>query len=342
MRVEIDHPRAAELGVSVETIGRTLETMLGSRKVTTYVERGEEYDVIVQALGSQRATAGDLSNIYVRSDRTGELIPLSNLVSTREVAEPGVLRRFNRLPAATLSASVAEGAVLGDALGALELLARDVLPSSAHFDYKGISLEFRESSLAAYFTFGLALLIVYLVLAAQFESFVHPFVIMLSVPLAIFGALAGLALVNVGAEMGFWAMQGTINIYSQIGMTILIGIAAKNGILIVEFANQLRKDGLEFRAAILQAAQTRLRPILMTGLSTAIGVLPLLLGQGPGSGGRNSIGVVVFSGVMFATGFTIFVVPVFYSVLAKRTQLPGAVEKRLALQEREAPNASRI
>jgi multidrug efflux pump len=342
LRVEIDHARAAELGVSVETIGRTLETMLGSRKVTTYVERGEEYDVIVQAKGSQRATAGDLSNIYARSDRTGELIPLSNLVSTREVAEPGVLRRFNRLPAATLSASIAEGAVLGDALDALERLARDALPSSAHFDYKGISREFRESSLAAYFTFGLALLIVYLVLAAQFESFVHPVVIMLSVPLAIFGALAGLALVNAGAEMGFWAMRGTINIYSQIGMTILIGIAAKNGILIVEFANQLRKEGLEFRAAILEAAQTRLRPILMTGLSTAIGVLPLLLGQGPGSGGRNSIGVVVFSGVMFATTFTIFVVPVFYAVLAKRTQLPGAVEQRLALQEREAPNASRI
>ena len=183
-------------------------------------------------------------------------------------------------------------------------------------------------------------MIVYLVLAAQFESFVHPIVIMLSVPLAIFGALAGLALVNVGAKYGLWAMKGTINIYSQIGMTILIGIAAKNGILIVEFANQLRDSGLEFRAAILEAAQTRLRPILMTGLSTAIGVLPLLIGQGPGSGGRNAIGVVVFSGVVFATSFTIFVVPVFYAVLGKRTQLPGAVASQLALQEREVPEPS--
>jgi len=315
--------------------------MLGSRKVTTYVDRGEEYDVIVQALASQRATAGDLTNIYARSDRTGELIPLANLVQTREVAEPSVLRRFNRLPAATLSASVAEGAVLGDALDALERLARETLPSSAHFGYKGVSLEFRESSLAAYFTFGLALLIVYLVLAAQFESFVHPFVIMLSVPLAIFGALTGLAIVNMGAKAGLWDMQGTINIYSQIGMTILIGIAAKNGILIVEFTNQLRDAGVEFRAAIVEAAKTRLRPILMTGLSTAIGVLPLIIGQGPGSGGRNAIGIVVFSGVVFTTVFTIFVVPVFYAVLAKRTKLPGAVAQQLALEERNAPNPGR-
>ena len=341
LRVEIDHARAADLGVSVETIGRTLETLLGSRKVTTYVDRGEEYDVIVQAQRSQRATTGDLSNIYARSDRTGALIPLANLVSTREVAEPSVLRRFNRLPSVTLSASVTDGATLGQGLEDLERLARDALPSSAHFGYKGISLEFRESSLAAYFTFGLALLIVYLVLAAQFESFVYPVVIMLSVPLAIFGALAGLAFVNKGAEWGLWDMRGTINIYSQIGMTILIGIAAKNGILIVEFANQLRDQGLDFQAAILEAAKTRLRPILMTGLSTAIGVLPLLIGQGPGSGGRNAIGVVVFSGVVFATGFTVFVVPVFYVVLAKRTQLPGAVAQRLALQEREVPDPSR-
>ena len=185
-------------------------------------------------------------------------------------------------------------------------------------DFIEISLEFRESSLAAYFTFGLALLVVFLVLAAQFESFVHPLVIMLTVPLAIAGALIGLLATN-----------GTLNIYSQIGMTILIGLAAKNGILIVEFANRLRDAGREFEDAVFEAAETRLRPILMTGISTAVGALPLILGGGAGAGGRGTIGVVVFSGVLFATVFTLFVVPVAYLVLARGTKLPGAVARRL-------------
>ncbi len=327
LRVEIDHTRAADLGVSVAAVGRTLETMLGSRRVTSYVSGGEEYDVILQAPQEQRGSPGDLANLYVRSEATGELIPLSNLVSLREVADAASLRRYNRLPAATLEASLAPGTTLGPALDALERLVRDELPATTHLAYKGSSLEFRESSSAAYFTFALALLIVFLVLSAQFESFVHPLVIMLTVPLAVTGALFGL-----------WIMEGgSLNIYSQIGITILIGLAAKNGILIVEFANQLRDAGRQLEQAVVEAAQTRLRPILMTGISTAIGALPLMLANGAGAGGRRAIGVVVFSGVLFATSFTLFVVPVAYAVLARRTQLPGAVARRLEGLDRETP-----
>ncbi len=318
IRVEIDRARAADLGVSIEAISRTLETMLGSRRVGTFVDRGEEYPVILQAREEQRRDPHDLENLYVRSQRSGKLIPLSNLVGTREMADAGSLRRMNRLSAATLEGSVAPGHTLGDVLDRLVALAREELPAMARFDYKGQSREFRESSAAAYASFALALLIVFLVLSAQFESFVHPLVIMLTVPLAIAGALFGL-----------YFLGGTLNIYSQIGMTILIGLAAKNGILIVEFTNQLRAAGVAFDEAVSEAAATRLRPILMTGLSTAIGALPLMLGQGAGSGGRFAIGVTVVAGVSFATLFTLFVVPVAYRIVARRTALPGSVAARL-------------
>ena len=330
IRVEIDRARAADLGVSIGQISRTLETMLGSRKVGTFVDRGEEYPVILQAGEEQRRDPHDLENLYVRSLRTDKLIPLSNLVSTREIADSGSLRRLNRLSAATLQGSVAQGYTLGGVLDDLVELARDELPSTVQIAYKGVSREFRESTSAAYFTFGMALLIVFLVLAAQFESFIHPVVIMLTVPLAIAGALFGL-----------WTFGGSMNIYSQIGMTILIGLSAKNGILIVEFTNQLRASGLEFREAVVEAAATRLRPILMTGLSTAIGALPLMFGGGAGSGGRFSIGVTVFAGVTFGTLFTLFVVPVAYDRIARRTKLPGNVAKRIEDLEADSPIASR-
>ena len=326
IRVEIDRARAADLGVSIERISRTLETMLGSRQVGTFVERGEEYPVILQAREDQREDPHDLENLYVRSARTDRLIPLSNLVETRELADAGALRRLNRLSAATLEGSVAPGHTLGDVLDGLVRLARDELPAIARIDYKGASREFRESSAAAYFSFVLALLIVFLVLSAQFESFVHPVVIMLTVPLAVAGALFGLD-----------ALGGSLNIYSQIGMTILIGLAAKNGILIVEFTNQLRASGASFDEAVIEAAATRLRPILMTGLSTAIGALPLMLGGGAGAGGRMAIGVTVFAGVTFATIFTLLMIPVAYHVLARRTKLPGSVAARL--EELEAAHA---
>lgn len=337
LRVEVDRGRAADLGVPVAVVGQTLETMLGSSRVTTYEDRGEEYDVVLQAEESQRASPTDLANLYVRSDRTGELIPLSNLVAVREQAAPGELRRFNRLPATTIEASLGAGVSLGEGLDALERVAREVLPDRAHFDYDGDSLEFVESSSAAYFTFALALLIVFLVLAAQFESFVHPVVIMLTVPLAVSGALAGLYAATWGAEsLGLWETRGSLNIYSQIGMTILIGLAAKNGILLVEFTNQLRARGVDFDEAVRQAAHGRLRPILMTGISTALGALPLVLGSGPGSGGRRSIGIVVFAGVLTATFLTLFVVPVAYRTLARRTGRPGEREREIDTLEQSA------
>ncbi|HKK53571.1 MAG TPA: efflux RND transporter permease subunit [Myxococcota bacterium] len=336
LRVEVDRDRAADLGVPVSVIGRTLETMLGSSRVTTFERQGEEYEVVLQAIESQRASPTDLTNLYVRSETTGALIPLSNLVQLREQADAGKLRRFNRLPSATVEASLAPGVTLGEGLFALERVARQVLPESAHFDYDGDSLEFVESSSAAYFTFGLALLIVFLVLSAQFESFIHPVVIMLTVPLAVAGALAGLYATTIGAErLGWWETTGTLNIYSQIGMTILIGLAAKNGILLVEFANQLRGRGVAFEEAVREAARSRLRPILMTGISTALGALPLVLGSGPGSGGRRAIGIVVFTGVLSATFFTLFVVPVAYSVLARRTKRPGEREREIDRLEAE-------
>ncbi|MBK7951502.1 MAG: efflux RND transporter permease subunit [Deltaproteobacteria bacterium] len=330
LRIEVDRERAADLGVPVSVVGRTLETMLGSARVTKYQDRGEEYDVVLQAIDDQRSSPQDLTNLYVRSDRTGELIPLSNLVKIREQADAGTLRRFNRLPAATIEASLAPGVSLGEGLGALEDLARGLLPETAHFDYDGDSLEFVESSGAAYFTFVLALLIVFLVLAAQFESFVHPMVIMLTVPLAVSGGLAGLWLTNVGGEtFGLWETRGTLNIYSQIGMTILIGLAAKNGILLVEFTNQLRAQGRDFETAIREAARARLRPILMTSISTALGAFPLVVGSGPGSGGRRAIGIVVFAGVVVATFLTLFVIPVAYSIFARKTAVPGELDREV-------------
>jgi multidrug efflux pump len=330
LRVEVDRDRAADLGVPVAVVGRTLETMLGSSRITTYEDRGEEYEVVLQAEERQRASPTDLTNLYVRSETTGALIPLANLVRLREQADAGTLRRFNRLPSSTIEANLAPGVSLGDGLFALEELARRILPEEAHFDYDGESLDFVESSSAAYYTFGLALLIVFLVLAAQFESFVHPIVIMLTVPLAVSGALAGLHAATVGARsLGWWETTGSLNIYSQIGMTILIGLATKNGILLVEFANQLRARGVEFQQALREAARSRLRPILMTGISTALGALPLVLGSGPGSGGRRAIGIVVFAGVLTATFLTLFVVPVAYSVLARRTQRPGEREREI-------------
>jgi multidrug efflux pump len=330
IQIQVDTKRAADLGVSVESIGKTLETMLGGRRVTTYEQRGEEYDVIMQAEKTDRATANDIENIYVRSGRTGQLVPLSNLVTMDTTADAGTLRRYNRIRAVTISASLAPGATMGEALAFLEEVVRDELPEVVSVDYKGDSREFQDSNSAIIFMFGLALLVVYLILAAQFESFVHPFTIMLTVPLAIAGGLLGLYLTG-----------DTLNIYSQVGVVILIGLASKNGILIVEFANQLRDKGLEVEEAIFEACRTRLRPILMTGFSTAIGTMPLVLSTGPGSVSRSSIGIVIVSGVIFATIFTLFVIPVFYRLLAPYTSSPGTIERLLSGQHSRHPDAAK-
>ena len=329
-RLVVDRDRAADLGVPVEAVGRTLETMLGSRRVTTFMDRGEEYDVLLQASRANRDDPSDISNLYVRSTQTSELIPLSSLVKMTEVAYSGRLNRYNKVRALTLSASLAPDYTLGEALDYLENMVNETIPDAASIDFKGESRELKETSGAIYFAFITALVVVFLILAAQFESFIHPVVIMLTVPLAVAGGLFGL-----------YAMGSTFNIYSQVGMIILIGLAAKNGILIVEFANQLRDDGRTAEEAVVEASVIRLRPIMMTGISTAIGALPLVLAMGPGSVSRGSIGIVILSGVLFSTLLTLFIIPVFYRMLAPYTTSPGHIAAMLRGQitERETPPA---
>jgi len=318
LQIIIDYDRAADLGVTINTIGSTLETMLGSRRVTTYIDAGEEYDVIVEGERSAQRTPTNLENLYVRSTRTNELIPLSNLVRIEEFADSISLNRYNRVRAITLQANLAEGVSLGDALGYLEGLVDEHLPDKVIVDYKGQSQDFKFAGGSILFTMLLGMVVVYLVLAAQFESWLHPLVIMLTVPLAMTGALFGLYLTGQ-----------SLNIYSQIGLIMLIGLAAKNGILIVEFANQLRDVGRPFHEALFEASGVRLRPIVMTGITTMAGSVPLLLSSGAGTETRMVIGTVILSGVLAATLFTLFVVPVAYDRLAQNTGSPGDTRRQL-------------
>jgi multidrug efflux pump len=323
LELDVDLKRAGDLGVPIDVIARTLETLLAGRRVTTYLDRGEEYDVWLQAEAADRSNPSDVANIYVRSASSGQLIPLQNLLATRETAGAATYNRYNRLRSITVTGGLAPGYTLGQALDDIERAAAVVLPPTARLSYKGDSRELKESSQSLLLSFGLALLIVFLVLAAQFESFVHPLVIMTSVPLAVFGALAALA------TFGY-----SLNIYSQIGIILLIGLAAKNGILIVEFANQRRDAGLPFAEALLEAAQIRLRPILMTSVATVAGAIPLILAHGAGAEARENLGIVVFWGVLFSTLLTLYVVPGYYALLARRSGSPGRVAARLAEQAR--------
>ncbi|QNR98163.1 efflux RND transporter permease subunit [Stenotrophomonas sp. 169] len=326
MRVNIDRQRAADLGVPVTAIGSALETMMGSRRVTTFVDNGEEYDVLVQAGRDGRATPADLAAIRVRSSG-GELVPLSNLVTLSEVAEAGSLNRFNRLRSITISAGLAPGYPLGEAITWAQGVTREELPQHAQVSWKGESREYLSSGGAVLLTFAMALLVVYLVLAAQFESFIHPLTIMLTVPLGVLGALVGL-----------WVSGGTVNLFSQIGIVMLVGLAAKNGILIVEFANQLRDEGRTVREAIIESARVRLRPILMTSIATVVGAIPLVVAGGPGSASRGTIGVVIIFGVTLSTFLSLFVVPAFYARLAPFTRSPEAVARELEKQEKDTPS----
>ena len=326
MRVNIDRQRAADLGVSVTAIGSALETMMGSRRVTTFVDNGEEYDVLVQAGRDGRASPSDLAAIRVRASG-GELVPLSNLVTLSEVAEAGSLNRFNRLRSITINAGLAPGYPLGEAIAWAQQVASEELPQHAQISWKGESREYQNAGSAVLLTFAMALLVVFLVLAAQFESFIHPLVIMLTVPLGVLGALLGL-----------YVSGGTINLFSQIGIVMLVGLAAKNGILIVEFANQLRDEGRNVHQAIVESAMVRLRPILMTSIATVVGAIPLVVAGGPGSASRGTIGVVVIFGVTVSTFLSLFVVPAFYSLLAPYTRSPEAVARELARQEAETPS----
>lgn len=318
LRVEIDYDRAASLGVTVTEIGRTLETLLGGRNVTNYVDDGEEYDVILEGDRSSQRSARALDNIQVRSAHSGELIPLASLVTLSDFAGPSTLSRFNRVRSITLEANLASGYPLGEALDYLEQVAGDILPDEAQTDVDGPSRDYREASGATAFLLMLGVVVVFLVMAAQFESFVHPFVIMLTVPLAMSGALLGLFLTGQ-----------SLNIYSQVGLVMLIGLATKNGILIVEFINQLRDQGVAFHEAIVDASVTRLRPILMTAVTTLAGAIPLIVSSGAGAETRLVLGTVVMCGVATATLFTLFVVPVAYDLLARRTGSPGEIRRRL-------------
>jgi len=319
LHIDVDTARAGDLGVSVQDVSQALQSLLGSRRVSTYIDRGEEYRVIVQAEATYRRTEANLETIYVRSG-SGELVPLSNLVRVREVAGARDLGRYNKLRAITLQGGLGPDYSLGEALTFLEQQAA-ASPEVVAVGYRGESHAFRQAGGSIYIVFLFTILVVYLILAAQFESFVHPAVIITTVPLAVAGGVVGLAL-----------MGKTLNLYSQVGVVMLVGLAAKNGILIVEFANQLRDSGRDIGEAIRQASVRRLRPILMTSIATAAGAVPLMLARGAGAASRQSIGVVIVFGVSIATLITLFLIPVLYQRLARYTGSPDAVARKLEAQ----------
>jgi multidrug efflux pump len=307
LKVSIDRERAADAGVQVETIGRTLETMLGGRNVTRFKRDGEQYDVVVQVRADERNAPDDISNIFVRS-RNGEMIPLTSLIKVNETIAPRELNHFGQRRAVTISASMAPGYTLGEALDFMQATFDKHARPGYTSDLNGTSREFRASGQALAAVFVLACLFIYLVLAAQFESFRDPFIIMLTVPLAMVGALLALNLSPIGS----------LNVYSQIGLVTLIGLITKNGILIVEFANQLQEQGRKLNEAVIGASVLRLRPIVMTSLATIAGALPLMLAEGAGAESRQQIGLVIVGGMSLGTLFTLFVIPVVYSLMAHR------------------------
>jgi multidrug efflux pump len=314
--VTLDREKTADVGVEVETVGRTLETLFGGRQVTRFKREGEQYDVIVKVADKDRTTPNDLTAIYVRG-ADGGLVQLSNLMQVRETVAPKELNHFNRLRSATISANLTPGVALGDALEFMEQAAAEVLPPGTQTALDGQSREFKESGASMYIAFALALIFLYLVLAAQFESFVDPFIIMLSVPLAMAGALLSLKLTG-----------NTLNVYSQIGMVMLVGLIAKNGILIVEFANQLQERGRSIRDAVIEAASLRLRPILMTTAAMILGSVPLALATGAGAESRQQIGWVIVGGLLVGTLLTLFVIPTSYLLLARRRARPDEHPRR--------------
>ncbi|MBI2313701.1 MAG: efflux RND transporter permease subunit [Betaproteobacteria bacterium] len=322
LAVDINRDKAADVGVAVETIGRSLETLLGGRQVTRFKQEGKQYDVIVQLEDRERTRPTDLTSIYVRG-RDGGLVQLANLVSVRETVAPKELNHFNRQRAAIIQANIAPGHTLGEALEFLEKAAAETLEATARTELDGQSREFKESGRTLYVTFVLALVFIYLVLSAQFESFVSPFVIMLTVPLAMTGALLGLKFTG-----------GTLNVYSQIGLVMLIGLITKHGILIVEFANQLRDRGMEKVEAVIEAAALRLRPILMTTGAMVLGAVPLAVATGAGAEARRPIGWVIVGGLLLGTLLTLYVIPTAYTLLVRR--------RRRAGEEEQAPAAKPV
>jgi multidrug efflux pump len=304
--IDIDRDRASRLGVSVTDIGSTLETLLGGRVVTDFKRTGKQYDVIVQMAASDRATPAAIEGLYVRGE--GGLVQLANVVKISETVGPKELNHYNRVRSATISANLVPGVSLGRALDDLDRIVATKLPPTIKHELGGQSREFRESSTKLYFLFLFAVAVIFLALAAQFESFVHPLTILLSVPLAVVGALLSLLI-----------FRQSLNIYSQIGLIMLIGLVTKNAILIVEFANQLRARGQRTTEAVVDAAAIRLRPILMTSFATIFGILPIAIGIGAGGEARRPLGIAIVGGMLFSTFLTLVLVPVVYTLLARFT-----------------------
>ena len=317
--IDVDRARAADMGVAVDTVARTVETMLGGRVVTRYKRDAEQYDVIVQTTASGRATPEDIDKIFVRG-RGETMVPLSALVKVRESVSPRELNHFNQRRSVALSANLAPGYSLGEALKFMDETALRVLPQGYATELNGVSREFKSSSGSLAVVFVLALLFIFLVLSAQFESFIDPFVILLAVPLSMVGALAALHISG-----------GTLNVFSQIGLITLVGLITKHGILIVEFSNKLRQQGRSVMEAVVESASLRLRPILMTTGAMVLGALPLALASGAGAESRQQIGWVIVGGMSLGTLLTIFVVPTVYTLFARK-QVPGEI-KTLALAE---------
>ncbi len=328
LRVQVNREKIAAIGSSVTTVGQTLETMLGGRNVTRFKKGSEQYDVIIQVADDARRTPTDMTNMFVRA-RDGSMVQLDNLVTVKETVAAKELNHFNKLRAATITAGLAPGYSQAQALAWMETALQDVAPGS-QYDLSGQSREFRASSSDFVVMIVLAVLFIFLVLAAQFESFVDPFVILISVPLAVFGAFLLLVLVNFGSKMGLWHVTASWNIYSQIGVVTLIGLISKHGIMIVEFANQLQEQGKNKLAAVLSSASLRLRPILMTTGAMVLGSVPLAIASGAGSEARHQIGLVIVGGMTFGTVLTLFVVPVVYLLIARNHQGDAALHAAAA------------
>ena len=307
LNINIDRERAASLGLSVTDVGSTLETLLGGRAVTNFKRGTKQYDVIVQMRPQSRATPDAIRDIYVRG--ASGLVQLANVVKIEETVAPKELNHYNRVRSATITANLVPGVSLGQALDDLDRIAGGRLSSNIKHEYAGQSKEYKSSSSTLYFMFLLAVVFIYLVLSAQFESFVHPLTILLSVPLAVFGALLTL-----------FIFGQSLNIYSQIGLIMLIGLVTKNSILIVEFSNQLRARGQNLTEAVVDAASIRLRPILMTSFATIFGVLPIAIGLGAGGESRRPLGMAVVGGMLFSTFLTLIMVPVVYTLLSRFTK----------------------
>ena len=324
LKIKVNTDKAADLGVPIDAIGKSLETLFGSKEVTKYTRDGREYSVMLQTDIKNRQEPSNLNKVSVRSNN-GRLVPLANLVTYVPESTYTGLNRYNRQRAVTISARITAGYSINEALNYLEGIVKQKLPPYAGIDYKGESLEFKNTSSDIYFIFFLAIFTAYLSLAAQFESWRHPLTIMLTVPLAILGGIIGL-----------WTIGSSLNIYSQIALIVLIGLSAKNGILIVEFANQLRAEGMKIKEAIITSCKVRLRPILMTSTSTVMGVVPLVIATGAGSASRATVGIVIFMGVIFSTFFTLYVIPTMYLIIGQNTERIDAVEIELEKQLKQA------